>query len=204
MYIEKQGQKNSINANMRHDDARERKIDNFLYGSNEKPLLEPAEEKMIPEHSTDVLAHWKAPEFEEYERDRKWYIWITVILGAIVVWALYSDSLIMAITFILIGMVGYIYIQKEPRILDFILTYDGVVAGKEMYDFDNIESFWIFYEPPHMKILSLKNKSYLLPYVHIPIHEEDPVHIREILLDFLPEKKQEEGMMEVMERLLRL
>jgi hypothetical protein len=110
----------------------------------------------------------------------------------------------MAITFILIGVVGYIYMNKEPRTLNFIITEDGVVAGREIYEFDNLESFWIFYSPEDIKVISLRTKSHMVPHVHIPIHNEDPVKIREILLERIPEEKQEQGLVETLERLLRI
>jgi hypothetical protein len=189
---------------------RNNQVDDFwISGSSKKippqeELLESPRDMLLAEHSQDVHYHWRGPEFEIYERDKKWYLVVTAILIAIIAWAIYSNSPVMAITFILIGMVGYIFIHKEPRILDFLLTQDGVIAGKEIFDYENLESFWIFYEPPHTKVLSLKTRSLLLPHVHLPIHDEDPVKIREILLDHIPEKKQEEGLVEIMERVLRI
>jgi len=199
MYIENGDQKSK---------RQEEKLRKFWNSHNaDKNPPEPEEEPdgHITKHvHHEILYHWQGPEFEEVERDRKWYLVVTTLLILIIAWAIYSDSLIMAITFILIGMVGYIYIHHEPRTLDFAITYDGMVAGNELYHFDNLESFWIFYEPPHTKILSLKSRGILLPYVHVPLHDEDPVKIREILMDFIPEAKQEDGVVQIMERLIRL
>ena len=186
--------------------------------ADEDKMIEEPEDIMIPEHSMDVLAHWRAPEHETYERDKKWYIYITLFLTAIIGYAIYTNGIIMAITFILIGVVGYIHINKEPRVLDFVITPEGILAGRDLYEFDNLVSFWIFYEPdpPRLagdtrrreaggkKAISLHTKSRLVPYVHIPIHEEDPVEIREILMKFIPEIKQEEGIVEIAERILKI
>ena len=110
----------------------------------------------------------------------------------------------MAITFILIGIVGYIHLQKKPRVLDFTISRDGVSAGNEIYEFDQIKSFWIFYEPPHTRILSLRAKGSLAPYVHIPIHQEDPSKIRKALFKSIPEKKQSFTVIDTLERLLHI
>ena len=152
----------------------------------------------------ETLLSWHAPEFEVLERDRKWYFYITGLLLLIVSYAIFTNSLLMAITFIMIGVVGYIYINKEPRILNFRITDEGIVAGNEMYEFDNLKSFWIFYEPDSVQIISFHTGSYLLPYVHVPIHDQDPTSIREILLEHLAEEKHEPGMLEVLDRILRL
>lgn len=76
--------------------------------------------------------------------------------------------------------------------------------NREIYEFNNMHSFWIFYEPPHIKLLSLHMKGKFVPYIHMPIHEEDPVKIREILLDFIPEVQHEMTLVDTLERLLRL
>lgn len=176
-------------------------------GHDDFEMLEEAEipqRKMIAEHSSDVLCHWRAPEFEVYEEDQRWYVYIAFILAAIVAYSIWTNSLIMSITFILIGVVGYMYIGKEPRILDFMVTKDGVVAGKEIFTYDRIKSFWIFYEPDGKKVISLHIESLLMPYVHIPIHDEDPVEIREALLQNVEEIKQEQNIVDRVERLFRI
>ncbi|HAT74113.1 MAG: hypothetical protein US30_C0006G0010 [Candidatus Moranbacteria bacterium GW2011_GWF2_36_839] len=166
--------------------------------------LEAPHDMLIEKHSRDVRLHWRAPEFETFERDRKWYFYITAILIAIVAYAIFTNGLVMAITFILIGVVGYIYIEKDPRTLDFMLTRDGVVAGREIYDFDNIRSFWVFYEEDGLRVISLHTESYLAPFIHIPIHDQDPTEIRKILLEYIPEEEHKPGMMDTLDRLLRL
>lgn len=154
--------------------------------------------------SREVLLSWRAPEFEMLERDRKWYFVITAVLLFIVSYAIFTNSLLMAITFIMIGVVGYIYIHKEPRTLDFKITVEGIVVGKEIYEFEGLKSFWIFYEEDSIQVISLHTSSYLLPYVHIPIHDQDPALIRKIILEYLPEEKHEPGALETLDRVLRL
>lgn len=184
---------------------KQQKIENY-FGEKEaeqEELLPAPHDLMIKEYSRDALMHWRSPEFEKSGWDRRWYLIATLVLAAIVIYALVSNSPIMAITFILIGIVGYIYLQKEPRILDFMITYDGIIAGKEIYEFRDIKSFWIFYEP-HIKVISLRMKGKILPHIHIPIHDQDPVKIREDLLKFIPEKEQELTLVDAIEKILRL
>jgi len=56
---------------------------------------------------------------------------MTLGLLAIIIYALFTNSPIMAITFILIGIIEYIYISREPKILDFLITERGIVIGKK-------------------------------------------------------------------------
>ena len=167
-----------------------------------RALQEP-HDLMISEKS-NILLEWEGPEYEHHPKEKKWYLVASLILSAIIIYALVNNSPIMAITFVLVGIVGYIQLEKKPQILSFKVTYDGILVGDELYHFDNIKSFWIFYQPPHIKILSLSVDAILLPYIHIPVHQIDPVKLREVLLDFIPEKKQKPTIIDTIERVLHI
>ena len=152
----------------------------------------------------EVLAHWQAPEHEVYQKDRRWFLYAGLILMAIVGYAIWTDSPMMAITFILIGALGYIFANTQPRIVDFYITESGIIAGRELYEFQNIKSFWIFYEPHQLKVISLHMKGTLMPFIHIPIHDEDPVEIRELLMQHIEEVRQEPSVVDTLERILRI
>lgn len=151
---------------------------------------------------TGSFHQWIAKEHEPYTVGKKFYFFSTIFLAAIVIYALVANSPIMAITFILIGIVGYIFLKKEPRTISFSITHEGIIAGNEIYYFENLKSFWIFYNPPYEKIISLRSKSNLTPHIHIPISEEDPVKLRSILINFIPEIQQEHTLVDAFENML--
>ena len=155
------------------------------------------------EYYDTYFLKWNAPEHEPYTVGKRFYFFATIFLSILVIYALVTDSPIMAITFILIGMVGYLYLKKEPRMITFSITQKGIIAENQFYEFDSIESFWIFYDPPYEKMLSLRSKHTFTPYIHIPIGNEKPAKIREILIDFIPEKKQEHTIVDAVEKILQ-
>jgi len=174
---------------------------------NEREVSERTENDFDVEKSRRprvVFYEWQAPEYEIYEKDRKWYVVMGLLLASIVIYAIFTDGLVMAITFILIGVVAYIILNKKPRIINFYITDDGIVAGREIYEFENINSFWIFYEPGGIKAVSLNVKSKFSPYIHIPIENEDPLKIRKIILNYIEEKKHHPTLIDVFERILRV
>lgn len=162
------------------------------------------ESKYIKNFPEKILIKWQGPDHENYKKSKNWYITMGLILSAIVVYAIYYGSPLMAIVFILIGIVGYIFLERDPQIVDFAVSYDGIVIGNEVYEFDDIKSFWIFYDPPHTRIISLYMKDKFLPYIHIPLHQVDPVEVREKMMKFIPEIKQEQSLIDVLERLLHI
>jgi len=155
--------------------------------------------------SDEPIFSWEAPEYEHFEKHPKWYWVMGGILLAIVVYALITNAILMAITFILIGMLGYIYAEREPRIIRMEITPDGIRVDNYFYDYDDVRSFWIFYEVEEaIKVLSLHSKKTFLPHVHIPIGDANPIKIRETLLHYLPEIKQELSILDRLERLIGL
>ncbi|MCX6761785.1 MAG: hypothetical protein NTY33_03000 [Candidatus Moranbacteria bacterium] len=171
-------------------------------GEEQELLSAPDDEELIEQYSKDALMHWSGPEFEMYEQNKKRLSYVALVLLAIIVYATFTNNPMMAIVFVLIGIVAYIYSSKKPRILDFRIVPEGILAGNEIYEFENIRSFWIFYDPKYIKVISLHTKSYLTPFVHIPVQDEDPVEIRRILLKYIPEIKQEHNLAEILERFL--
>jgi hypothetical protein len=188
-------------------DKRDRELADFMSKKEEEVEDEASKESSmreagLKEYAKSAHISWQAPEHEINQKEKKWYLYVALILVAIIAYALYTDSPVMAITFVLVGVVGYIFINKEPRTLTFMITEDGVVAGRDLYEFDNINSFWIFYEPGGIKVVSLHMKNKLMPFVHIPVHDNDPVKIREILLEYVPEIKQQPSLVDTFERII--
>lgn len=196
MYIENLKNKKPENKERQAEEFFSKKEKVFEY---EEEQVEDAVDKS---YLNNALMHWQAPEHEIVEKDKRWYLYAGLVLSAIVAFAIYSNSPVMAITFILIGVVGYIFLNKEPRIVDFAITQDGIIADRDIYEFDNMHSFWIFYEPGQKKVISLHMKNKIMPHVHIPVHDEDPVEIRKILMEYIPEIKQEHSPIDTFERLL--
>lgn len=158
----------------------------------------------LEQNKENVVVHWRGPEFEHYPKDKKWYTTALIILALIILYAVFKGSVIMALVFFLIGVVGYLILSRPQKVIDFGVTYDGILVGDEIYDFDEIKSFWIFYEPPHTRVISLHMRGHLRPYLHIPLHQVDPVIVHKALTDFIPEEKQEQNMIDILERLLRM
>ncbi len=156
-------------------------------------------------HSEEPSFSWEAPEYEHFEKYPQWYWVMGGILTAIVIYAIITNAILMAITFILIGMLGYIYAEREPRNIKMEITPDGIQVDNYFYAYEDVRSFWIFYEVEEgIKILSLHSKKTFLPHMHIPIGDANPIKIREVLLSYLPEIRQELTIIDRLERLIGL
>lgn len=107
----------------------------------------------------------------------------------------------MAITFILIGVSGFLLLEKDSKPITFSITEDGVHAKKELYPYEDIASFWIFYEPKGKKYISLQKKSGILSHIKIPLGRTDPTKVRDILTRYLREEKHQKSIVDTLEDL---
>ena len=201
---------------MKQNESVQAKSEKWVRKAPKKPLSEDAlnyqenyeykreYSRYLQQNKENVVVSWRGPEFEHYPKDKKWYTGALLILALIIFYAVIKGGIIMAITFALIGLVGYLILSQSQKVIDFAVTYDGILVGDEIYDFDDIKSFWIFYEPPHTRVISLHMNGYFRPYLHIPLHQVDPVDVHKALVEFIPEEKQEQNIVDIMERLLRM
>ncbi|RJQ13729.1 hypothetical protein C4553_02435 [Candidatus Parcubacteria bacterium] len=151
-----------------------------------------------------VLVSWRAQEFAHYERDKNWYaLWLITSLTGIIL-AIIFKNFLFAIFIFFAALAIFVHALQEPRVISFKITARGIVISDRLYPFEELESFWIIYEPPHIKELIIKSKRILMPQINIPIGDENPVKIRQALLEFLTEKEQKHSLIDSISRWLRL
>ena len=154
----------------------------------------------------DILAQWQIPEFHKHEKTKKWYSYFFLIIGIIIILSVIGLNITLfkisdqafTITFdkgnylfiILIVLATALYwILENSKVkeLDFTITYDGIFLANKFIDFADLKNFYIIYQPPQTKNLYLQYKNNFRPYIQIPLLNQNPVEIRKILLQFLPE-----------------
>ena len=66
---------------------------------------------------------------------------------------------------------------------------DGVAIGTMLYHFRDLAAFNIVYEPDETRTVIVRSRRRLTPLLHLEIGETDPVTIRDVLIEFLPEDR---------------
>lgn len=151
-----------------------------------------------------VLINWQEAEHDVFELGPKARLISLGALTLIVAWALYTDSPLMAITFILIGIIGYLLEQQTPRVIDFALTTRGVLVGKQFYRYETLQSFHIYEEEPFLDTLSIHTDGDLISHVHIPLKTIDNQKVYDILSGFVPELPHEPNLVDSIEKLMHI
>lgn len=162
-----------------------------------------------PQQAVDhgkTLLSWTFPELPHYHRSRGWYVGIGVFAVLMLAWAVFQRNPLFAIIIILLVAILAFQSRLKPKILTTNITEDGIEIGQRFYPYDDIRKFWIFYKPPHVKILYVGFKSALRPVLGIPLEKANPLKIREELLAFLEEdlSKEEEPASDAIGRLFKL
>lgn len=137
---------------------------------------------------------WRAPEFIYYEKSRTWYLTVVIIFAALIAFAIFYKSFLMGIAFFVAGAIFYLYAQKKPTMIDIAITDKGIKHHDRFFPYENLRSFWITYEPPQVKLLNIGTKHLMIPKLSIILTNQDPVAMRKVLIEELPEdEKLDEG-----------
>jgi len=174
--------------------------------TDEKPEIEQEIVEPHPgaEHNK-LLLEWQAPEFVRQAKNRNWYLVAGILTLCLVAYALYTGSATMAIVFIVLAGVYILTHNQEPKMVSVKITQMGIFVGSVFYPYNMISAFWIVYNPPVIRTLSLKVLGKTLSKVTIQLNEQSPVEVKALLLKEVPEMEgQQETMSEILIRLMRL
>jgi hypothetical protein len=159
-----------------------------------------------PQSKGEALHRWEFPEYEQHVRSRAWYLSFLVIVLVVVATSILSGNY----TFVFIVMIAaFIYLvrmRRQPPLVEFTIYEDGVQAGTRFYPWNDFKEFVILYRPPELKKLYLDFKSSVRPSLDISLETENPLRVRSLLSDYLPEniKREEEPLTDQWSRFLKL
>jgi hypothetical protein len=160
----------------------------------------------LPDDIGQIHVSWDFPEFVRRPRTRAWYIAFSVVLGLMLLYALFTQNYLFAI---ILGLGSFIIIFQyfqDSRDLPVVIGEDGMIVDKNFYTYKAIKNFAIIYEPPEVKYLYLEFNSSTSGTLSIPLNDVNPIKVREALLNYVDEdlEKDDEHFHDIFERMLRL
>ena len=156
-------------------------------------ILSPPQRSKKNMENEPKTIEWEAAEYEHGEKSADWFWAVGIITLAAIVSAFLLKNFLLGILSGLIGFSISLYGARKPATVKFKLGPRGVQIGNKLYDYENLASFWVEYDPPRRKELILKSKKALVPHINIMLGDADPGEIREYLSQFLEEEKIEES-----------
>jgi hypothetical protein len=153
----------------------------------------------------NIILGWEIPEYEKYERGKRWYVWAGIVFGLMLIYALYTVNFLFVVILVLAAVIIVLRTVSEPIKVEFAIFEDGVGVGSKFYQWKDIDSFYIIYEPPEVKNLYFNPKG-LRSRISIPLLKQNPLKVREVLLKYLLEdlEEEQEPLSEAYSRMLKL
>ena len=167
--------------------------------NNEGPLVVSEE----PRTSAPGF-HWEAPSF--YYNPQKKYLALLVmaLMAGAAALLFYDRDTLLAIFLMLSSLVLVLYANKKPAMSKISVDHVGVSISDRMYYYRELKSFWIDYTPRGPKELSLEARKWYLPHIKVSLEQEDPLELRSLMINFVPERIHEQSLIDFIARKLGL
>jgi hypothetical protein len=157
----------------------------------------------------DVIG-WRVPEYRGEKKTKLWYAIAGLIGIALLAYAIFAQNFIFAIIIVFAAILIVIFDGGKIGSLEVKISDRGIKVGKESYDYDQIDNFFIVYKPEEgVKNLYLEFKRFARPTLpesepvryewllwlvnfartrfSIPLDNMNPVIIRRNLIKYLKE-----------------
>ena len=145
---------------------------------------------------------WTAYEFEYKHKSIVWYFVLGIIATGLSLWAFARGSFVEMILYIFGGLSTFLFAIRRPQKRKYSLTSKGLKIDKELYSYQNMDSFWIHYEPDERQELVVRLTHSMIQTISAPLSNQDPVEVRKYLLAFIPEKVEEDSPLDMIARRL--
>jgi hypothetical protein len=154
----------------------------------------------------EPLMRWEFDEYHRPHRGTKWYFFATIIGGALLLYSVFTGNYIFGVIIILVALIYFLYDVHAPPKTSFTITTSGVKLGRKYYKYRELDDFWIVYRPGDHTHHYINPSRMGVANLSIPLDEEDPLQIRELLLQYIPENEHEddEPLSEVFGKILKL
>jgi len=134
------------------------------------------------------MISWTGPEYIYREKGPEWYWAVVIINAGIIISAILLNNYIFAVFILLATFTLIIFASKRPKNIEIKINEQGILCDKYFYPWSSLESFWIEENVDHQKII-LKSKKILMPYISLPIRQDDILNVREFLRNYLTEEQ---------------
>ena len=148
------------------------------------------------------LMSWEAPIVRHHERSTQWYAVSGVIVLVGAVYGILSGAWTFTLVILLIGGVTYLLRGAKPPKKHVGITPTGIAVGENFTSFADLASFSLLQTPGHLE-LHFTRKTQGKPIV-IQAGMQDPMSLRMVLSQLLPEEEKTENILDIIFRICKL
>lgn len=141
----------------------------------------------------EILAFWNFPEHTQHQRGSRWYIFFIIVIGLLLFYSYKTNNILFAVIIIMSAVFLTMHNRSEPRLMELKITEDGILLNDIFYNYSDFKNFAIIYRPSEVKNLYFEFKGTFRPRLTIPLEDQNPNKLRNILLEHLEEDLEREN-----------
>jgi hypothetical protein len=155
-------------------------------------------------NKSSLIYSYQALEFDTYHKSPTWYVMFSVIFVLLLIYAIIIRSPITFLVFILLFIVTLLISNKDPKEILVEITKNGInLDQKTTFRYQDIDSFGIFIRDD-VRFISLYLTEGLMRYARIPLGEENPEDIADILQKYIIREDGKERFMDTIDHILKI
>ncbi|MCF6276770.1 MAG: hypothetical protein L3J07_02895 [Candidatus Magasanikbacteria bacterium] len=141
----------------------------------------------------DIHQEWTIQEYEQQSRSRLWFILIISSGLGMVVVGVITGNFLFSLIIILFSIILFLQAHQQAPQIEFKISELGIILGTRFYSYSELTEFFIVYNPlEDVKTLFIETESALRPILRIPLLDENPLEIKQILSQYLAEDIEKE------------
>lgn len=141
---------------------------------------DPYEGQPIPE------VRWSASEFIAHQKSTNWFAALGLIVaGVALLIYLITREIFSSVVVVVVGILFGVFAIRQPRVLEYVVSTNGIQIGDKFYGYDLFKAFSIQEEGP-LRSVVLSPLQRFMPPISIYYELPDEDRIAEVLSNYLP------------------
>ncbi|MCX6735632.1 MAG: hypothetical protein NTZ13_00945 [Candidatus Parcubacteria bacterium] len=135
--------------------------------------------------------HWWAEEFVYHKKSVDWYWYFGLVVVILISFALYASNTLFAFVIGIGAFTILLYAAKKPETIEYVATKRSIKAGKDLYPYSEIASFWIPTpkKETEEKIILIRSQKVSSPLIVLPLGDADIDELHDFLKNFIEERE---------------
>lgn len=155
-------------------------------------------------NQNNLIYSYEALEFDKYHKSPTWYVMFSIIFILLLIYAIIQRSPITFVVFLLLFIVVLLISTKDPKNILVEITKSGInLDRKRTFRYQDIEAFGIFVRDD-VRFISIYLTEGMMRYARIPLGEEKPDEIADILEQYLIREDGRERFMDTIDHILKI
>lgn len=158
----------------------------------------------MADNQNNLIYSYEALEFDKYHKSPTWYVMLLIIFILLLIYAIIQQSPITFVVFVLLFVVTLLISNKDPKEIMVEITKNGInLDQKTTFRYQDIDSFGIFIRDD-VRFISIYLTEGMMRYARIPLGEENPEDIADILEQYIPREDGKERFMDTIDHILKI